>query len=121
MTLVFVVVGGGVGAVARYVADRAIAARVDEVFPWGTFAVNVVGALILGLLSGAASHATGVPDWLRALIGTGFCGALTTYSTFALETTRLWLDGAWRYAAANAAATLAVGLAAAGLGWALAS
>jgi len=104
-----VVVGGMVGAPLRYLTDRAVQSRHDSVFPWGTFAVNAVGCLLLGTLTGAASAG---PD-LRLLLGTGLCGALTTYSTFSYETLRLAETGAGLYALANVAGTLAAGLGAA--------
>lgn len=117
MTVVLVLVGGAAGAVARYLTDRWIQARLDALFPWGTFAANVAGSFILGLLSGLGTGADGLPEWLRALVGTGFCGALTTYSTFGHETVRLASTGAWRYASINAVGTVAAGLAACWLGW----
>jgi CrcB protein len=108
------VVGGAmVGAPLRYLTDRAVQARHDSVFPWGTFTVNVTGSLVLGLLAGAATH-------LQLLLGTGLCGALTTYSTFSYETLRLAETGARRQAAVNVAATVVAGLGATFAGAALA-
>lgn len=110
--------GALVGAPARYLADRAVQRRHDGVFPWGTLAVNIVGSLVLGTLVGlAAGHH--VPSQVVLLVGTGFCGTLTTFSTFGYETQRLFGDGAWPFAALNIAASLAAGLAAVGLGQAL--
>jgi CrcB protein len=81
MTLVLVVVGGAVGASLRYLTDLLVQSRHDSVFPWGTLAVNVAGSLLFGGLASAV--ATGAaPTWLLSLVGTGFCGALTTFSTF---------------------------------------
>jgi CrcB protein len=110
-----VVVGGMIGAPLRYLTDRAVQSRHDSVFPWGTFTVNVTGCLVLGLLTGAAigSH------W-GLLLGTGLCGALTTYSTFSYETLRLAETGARLHAALNVAASVLAGLAAAFAGVALA-
>jgi CrcB protein len=98
--------------------DRAVQARHDSVLPWGTMTVNVVGSLILGLTAGAVAHA-GAPAWLLTLIGTGFCGALTTFSTFGFETVRLVEDGSWLEALVNVAASVAAGLLAVSLGWAV--
>jgi CrcB protein len=110
-----VVVGAAVGAPVRYLTDRAVQTRHDTVFPWGTFAVNVSGSLILGLLTGAVS-AGAAGSHLQLLIGTGLCGALTTYSTFSYETLRLTQTGAGLYAAANVVGSVLAGLGAAFLG-----
>ncbi|MGW4911946.1 fluoride efflux transporter CrcB [Streptomyces sp. NPDC004270] len=119
MNWLLVVAGAVVGAPLRYLTDRAVQARHDSVFPWGTFVVNVVGCLILGLLTGAASAGAASPH-LQLLMGTGLCGALTTYSTFSYETLRLTETGAGLYAAANVVASVAAGLGAAFAGVAIA-
>nr|WP_272921634.1 fluoride efflux transporter CrcB [Streptomyces sp. SID8354] len=113
-----VVAGAMVGAPLRFLTDRFVQARHDTVLPWGTFAVNVVGSLILGLLTGAAAAGAAGPH-TRLLLGTGLCGALTTYSTFSYETLRLTVDGARRYAVLNVVLSLVAGLAAAFAGVAL--
>lgn len=112
MNWLLVVIGASVGAPLRYLTDRAVQLRHDTVFPWGTLVVNVTGCLVLGLLTGAAlaGHASG---HLQLLIGTGLCGALTTYSTFSYETLRLTETGAGLYAAANAFVSVTAGLGAA--------
>ncbi|MFI8189286.1 fluoride efflux transporter CrcB [Streptomyces sp. NPDC085946] len=115
MTWLLVVAGAMVGAPLRYLTDRAVQARHDSVFPWGTFTVNVAGCLALGLLTGAAV-AGAAGSHLRLLLGTGLCGALTTYSTFSYETLRLAETGAHRYAVLNVAASVAAGLGAASAG-----
>jgi fluoride exporter len=112
MTAVLVFLGAMVGAPLRYLTDRAVQTRHDSLFPWGTFTVNVTGCLILGVLTGAA-----VPAGLLALLGTGFCGALTTYSTFGYETLRLLEQKAYFYATANIAVSVIAGLGAALLGF----
>jgi CrcB protein len=116
--LLFVCLGAAVGAPARYLTDRAVQARHDTPFPWGTFTVNVAGSLVLGVLVGAAAHHD-LPPELVAGLGTGFCGALTTYSTFGYETVRLASAGARLFAALNVVASLAAGFGAAALGYAL--
>ncbi|WNI23840.1 fluoride efflux transporter CrcB [Streptomyces sp. ITFR-16] len=109
MNWLLVIAGAAAGAPLRYLTDRAVQARHDTVFPWGTFAVNVSGCLVLGLLTGAvAAGAASSP--VQLLIGTGLCGALTTYSTFSYETLRLAEDGARFYAAANVVASVVAGL-----------
>jgi fluoride exporter len=116
VTVLLVILGAAVGAPLRYLADRAVQARHDSVFPWGTFAVNVAGSLILGALAGA----TTVPSGVFATIGPGFCGALTTYSTFGYETVRLVEQHARLFAVLNVVASVAAGLGAAFLGYAVA-
>ncbi len=119
MTLVLVIVGGAVGAPLRYLADLLVQSRHDSVYPWGTFTVNVLGSALLGLVAGGVATA-GSPSWVLALVGTGFCGALTTFSTFGFETIRLIEDGSIAEASLNASLSLVIGLAAASAGWALA-
>lgn len=112
MNWLLVIIGAAVGAPLRYLTDRAVQARHDTVFPWGTFTVNVSGCLVLGLLTGAVA-AGAASSHLQLLLGTGLCGALTTYSTFSYETLRLAEGGARFYAAANAVASVVAGLGAA--------
>ncbi|KIQ66510.1 chromosome condensation protein CrcB [Kitasatospora griseola] len=119
MNWLLVIVGAAVGAPLRYLTDRAVQARHDTVFPWGTFAVNVSGSLVLGLLTGAVA-AGAASSQLQLLLGTGFCGALTTYSTFSWETLRLAEGGARFYAGVNAAGSVVAGLGSAFTGWAIA-
>ncbi|ADI10163.1 camphor resistance protein CrcB [Streptomyces bingchenggensis BCW-1] len=119
MNWLLVVVGAMVGAPLRYLTDRAVQARHDSVFPWGTFTVNVVGCLVLGLLTGAVT-AGAASSRLQLLLGTGLCGALTTYSTFSYETLRLTENGARLFAVANVVMSVAAGLGAAFAGAALA-
>lgn len=115
MTWLLVVAGAAVGAPLRYLTDRAVQVRHDSVFPWGTLVVNAAGSLVLGVLTGMAqAGATG--SAVLALLGTGLCGALSTYSTLSYETLRLAERG-WRFlAAANVAASVLVGLGAVFLG-----
>jgi CrcB protein len=102
---------GGVGAIARFLLDGAVAGRVGRAFPWGTLAVNLTGTLGLGLLIGAAVHG----DAYR-LAGTGLLGAFTTFSTWVLESHRLGEDSQLRLGIVNFAASLILGVCAAWLG-----
>ncbi|MEI7034466.1 CrcB family protein [Streptomyces pratensis] len=115
MNWLLVMVGGAIGAPLRYLTDRAVQSRrgpgLPYVFPWGTFAVNAAGSLALGLMTGAA-----VSSPVHALLATGLCGALTTYSTFSYETLRLAETGRGLLAAVNVAVSLLVGLGAVFLG-----
>ncbi|BDM74016.1 putative fluoride ion transporter CrcB 2 (plasmid) [Streptomyces nigrescens] len=119
MNWLLVIAGAVVGAPLRYLTDRAVQTRHDTLFPWGTFTINVIGSLILGLLTGAIA-AGAASSRMQLLIGTGFCGALTTYSTFSYETLRLAEDGARFFALANVVASVVAGLGAAFAGAALA-
>ena len=119
MNWVLVILGGMVGAPLRYLTDRAVQSRHDTGFPWGTFAVNVSGSLVLGLLTGAVT-AGAAGSHLQLLLGTGLCGALTTYSTFSYETLRLAEGGARFHAAANVVASVTAGLGAVYVGLAVA-
>ncbi|MBV9594830.1 MAG: fluoride efflux transporter CrcB [Actinobacteria bacterium] len=114
MTVLMVVLGAAVGAPARYLTDRAVQARHASLFPWGTFTVNVVASLILGVVAGAGDH---VDHLVATLLATGFCGALSTYSTFSFETMRLARRGAARLAVANVVGTLVAGIGLAAVGW----
>ena len=118
MTVVLVALGAAVGAPLRYLVDRAVQGRHDSLFPWGTFAVNVVGSFLLGLLAAGTLH---TPAPVLAALRTGLCGALTTYSTFGYETVRLLQDRARLFAVLNVGASIVAGLGAAALGAALAA
>jgi fluoride exporter len=118
VSVVLVLLGGAVGAPLRYLVDLFVQSRHDSVLPWGTLSVNIAGSLVLGAVAAAVGQG-GAPAWVLTLVGTGFCGALTTFSTFGFETVRLVEDGSWSEALVNVAVSLAAGLAAAAAGWAL--
>src|SRR5690242_11792510 len=105
-----VLIGGG-GSVARFLADGVVGSAAGRDFPLGTLAVNVSGAVILGLLTGLA---LGQDEALLA--GTAAVGSYTTFSTWMLETQRLTEERQHGKAAVNVAASLAAGVAAAALG-----
>ena len=102
---------GGAGAVARFLLDAAVGARAGRAFPWGTLAVNLSGAFLLGVVTGAALGG----DGLR-LLGTGLLGAYTTFSTWVFEAHRQGEDARLREAALNLAVSLVLGLACAWAG-----
>jgi fluoride exporter len=111
--LVWVGVGliGGAGSVARFLADSVVSSAAGRDFPLGTFAVNVSGAVILGLITGLAlGHDQAL------LAGTAAVGSYTTFSTWMLETQRLAEERQHAKAAINVIASLAAGVAAAALG-----
>jgi fluoride exporter len=111
MTLAAIAVLGGLGAIARFLLDGAVASRLGRAFPFGTLAVNLTGAFALGALDGAA-----VGGEALRLAGVGFLGGYTTFSTWALEAHRLGEDGRIRLGLANLAVSLALGLGCAWLG-----
>jgi CrcB protein len=102
---------GGLGAVLRFMADRAVARRMARSLPFGTLTVNLSGAALLGVLSGLALSTDAL-----VLAGTAFLGSYTTFSTWMLETHRLGEEGQLRPAVANLAVSVVVGIAAATAG-----
>ena len=115
-----VALGGAVGSILRYLTDRRVQRWRDSPFPFGTLTVNVVGSFILGFLSGWLLHGA-EPSSVRALVAIGFCGGLTTFSTFGYETVRLFLEKTRLYAVLNVVATVVAGLASGALGLLLAT
>ena len=106
-----VMIIGGVGAVLRLLVDRAVSKRVAGPFPFGTLAVNLSGALLLGFFAGLA-----LSPHLALLVGTAFVGSYTTFSTWMLETQRLGEERQVVAAFANVVVSVALGVAAAWLG-----
>ena len=115
LTWVGIVLFGALGAVARFRLDGAVSARFASDFPFGILAVNRSGAFALGMLNGAAA-----PHRVLSVLGTGFMGGYTTFSTWMIETERLGEDGELGAAFANIAVSMVAGLAAAAAGFYLA-
>ena len=126
MISLVVALAGGAGAVARLVVDGEVRARLavtrlgGSSLPWATGFVNVTGSLLLGLVTGAVLLA-GAPTALQQVVGTGFCGGYTTFSTASVESLRLLRERRWAAAATATVVPTALCLAAAGLGLALGS
>ena len=118
MTWLLVAVGAALGAPARYLTDRAVQRRFRSRVPWGTAVVNIVGSGLLGASTEAARVAGLGGSW-TALLGTGFCGALTTYSTLSAEVLGLLEEGRDRAAVLTAAVNVTLGVLAAAAGWGL--
>ena len=116
MTPLLVAVGALVGAPLRLLADRVAVARRGRATALGTLTVNVVGSAVLGVLLGLSAP----PSWVVALVGTGFCGTLTTFSTFGYDVVRLVEERTVGRALAYLAASLVLGLGAAAGGFGLA-
>jgi fluoride exporter len=106
------------GACARYLLDGAVQDHTSGEFPWGTCVINITGSFILGVLSGLALYHA-FPGDAKLVLGTGFCGAYTTFSTFTYETIRLAEGGLTRAAIRNIVVNTAGGLLTAGAGLAL--
>jgi fluoride exporter len=114
-----VALGGGAGALARFGVDSLLEHRVDSVFPWSTFAINVSGCFLSGLLVAVVVDSLGAPPWVGRGLIVGFLGAYTTFSTFGAETYELTEIGHWGLAFLNVGASAAAGVAAVALGQAV--
>jgi CrcB protein len=114
------VLAAAIGGPLRYLVDGAVGDRVRTAFPWGTFVVNASGSLLFGAITGLALYHA-FPESPKVILGTGFCGSYTTFSTFSFETVRLVEEGALGKAFRNAFGTLVVCAGAAALGMALAA
>jgi len=106
---------GACGAVARYLTDGLVQDRTTGAFPFGTLTVNAIGSFVLGVVTGMFWY-HGLTVAPRAIVGDGFCGGLTTWSTASFETVRLAEEGMAATALVNALGGLAVSVAAAALG-----
>ncbi|GJM28894.1 MAG: putative fluoride ion transporter CrcB [Cyclobacteriaceae bacterium] len=82
---ILVGIGGMIGSISRYALQLLISGRTFSLFPWGTFAVNIAGCLLIGVLVGLESRHELVSDPLKWLFITGFCGGFTTFSTYSIE------------------------------------
>ncbi len=118
ITALLVSAAAAVGAVGRYALDLAIQRRHGGTFPLGTTTINVIGSLILGIVTGLAAH-HGLDARATVVAGVGFCGGFTTFSTWTWETLGLAEAGASRLALLNVIGSLGLGLAAAAAGLAL--
>lgn len=118
-TWVGFVLACGIGAPSRYLIDGWVQERTEGIFPWGTWVVNVSGAFVLGLLTGLGLY-HGLGKIPKIILGTGFIGSYTTFSTFTFETVRLVQEGDVADAALNVMVSLVAAAAAAAAGMALA-
>ena len=108
--IVAILIGGAIGTLARAGVADAIPPR-PSAWPWATFGVNLLGAFILGWLLTRLAERTAPSRYWRFLVGTGFCGAVTTFSTFQIETFRFARDGHVGLAVAYPLASIAAGMA----------
>lgn len=107
MTLLLIAAGAAIGAPARFLTDLVVAHYLGRRLPWGTLTVNIAGSGLAVFLAAAVAD----PAW-SAFLATGFCGALTTFSTLSFETLKLAEEGRWPHAVLNIALNLTGGLAA---------
>lgn len=113
----YVALGSALGGVSRYVVSMWL--NSSSGFPWGTFAVNVVGSFAIGALSGWLAQVSGNAAALRAFAVVGFCGGFTTFSTFSNESFRMLENGQWTMLACYVLGSVLAGLAAVWLGYQL--
>ncbi|WP_159617560.1 fluoride efflux transporter CrcB [Arthrobacter zhaoguopingii] len=111
---------GGLGAGARFLLDGMISSRMRSGFPLGTVLINISGSFLLGLLAGFAASAA-LERSVVLVVGTGFLGGYTTFSTASVDTVRLLKAGRWRLALLSGLGTLTAALGAAAAGFALAA
>lgn len=93
-SLFLVMIGGALGAGARYLTGRVLAATFGPGYPWGTLAVNIVGGLAMGVLAAMLARGTGSGEQLRLFIGVGILGGFTTFSAFSLDVVTMIERGA---------------------------
>ena len=117
MNLLLVVLGGGIGAGGRYLLGSWLHLQLGHGFPWGTFAVNVIGSLLIGLVFGVA-HTKTISPAATLFLSVGVLGGFTTFSAFSYETLRLMTNGSFGASLLNVAGQFSVGLIAVYLGFA---
>jgi len=110
MVILLVALCGGLGAVARFVVDGFVRSRVRSIGSVGTVVINVTGAIALGILAGLVAAHVAEPEW-QIVVGTGFLGGYTTFSTTSFETVRLIQQGRFRLAVGLALSQLTLALA----------
>lgn len=114
-----VLCGGAVGAMCRFTLNDVIMAAVGPGFPYGILCINILGGFAMGVLQGAIARSGKPFTVLYSLLGTGFLGGFTTFSTFSIDTFTLYTAGTPYLAAMNIVANGILCIAAAGIGYAL--
>ena len=118
--LLLVAIGGGTGAMLRYLVGRWALAAFGPGFPVGTLAVNLLGGLVMGLVVGMLARVNEGGEHLRLLIGVGVLGGFTTFSAYSLETKRMIERNDWVGASTYSIGSVIAGLAAVAIGLAMA-
>lgn len=108
MPYLIVFLGAGIGGMARHAVNTAAARILGYGFPWGTLTVNILGSIIMGLLTEFFVVRTGLPQEVRLFMTTGLLGGFTTFSTFSLDTVTLWERGQWGLATGYVMTSLVV-------------
>lgn len=122
LALILAFVGGAIGSVCRFWLSGAVAQQFGETFPYGTLTVNAAGSWVIGIAAGWLAHHDN-PLWAfaaKVFVTVGFCGGLTTFSSFGLQTWNLILSERWISALVNIFVSTGLCLGAVALGWALA-
>ena len=114
--LLAVGLGGFIGAIARYAIHQWFQTTVQSKFPWGILIANVLGCLLVGVITGIAARSDSFPEPGKLFLVTGVLGALTTFSTFGLDSIQLLKNGIPLLALSNVAANVILGLGAVALG-----
>ena len=109
-TFILLAIGGAAGTIARYTVSGVAQRWAGAAFPLGTFAVNMLGCLLFGLVWSILETRAGLAGAIRLPVLTGFMGAFTTFSTYMFETTGLVQSGQFAFAALNAVGQTVVGL-----------
>ena len=106
----YIGLGGFLGSISRYLLSQYVDKKIDALFPFGTFTVNILGCLLLGVLYGFAEKGNLLTNELRLLLAVGFCGSFTTFSTFAYEKMQLLNQGEWMTFSIYAVSSIALGI-----------
>lgn len=108
-SIILVGIGGLLGSIVRYLSAAFITKTLSSSFPYGTFAVNIIGCLIIGIIFGLSERFDWLPEW-RLFLATGFCGGFTTFSSFAYENISLLQDKDYLTFAAYSISSFGLGL-----------
>ena len=114
--VIIVGLGGGLGSISRFLSQKGVERFMDSSFPMGTFVVNIVGSLIIGIVYEMASRGNLLSPETRLFLAVGFCGGFTTFSSFAYNNLTLINEKLWQYLFLNVGGSLFAGILAVYLG-----